>query len=324
MIDYYATLGIPKNATSEDIKKAWRRAAQMFHPDATHNATTGPLFLKVKEAYEILSDPAKRAAYDRKLDAERRREKNTPDVYDIKDIPWIREDSLILTYVKDDGRRMILNTPALHMYLHTIPRPIRLSVLNRLSELVTSGYIYGVMVSDDMFVVVAQRSWVDAGKIHSLNIPWNEGFWEHDYQEKTRRRHVWTTTDVDPRVKYDASKETAQASTEKGSPPPPTDERFRRETIRTTPTVSRPTKTLSSSAEDFINNFDLVFGMLLALVVIKTFFPLLPSTWIESQPKLLLAAIVVSVGCMLCVHVIMSLALRFFRGLGRLLHSEKG
>ena len=335
MIDHYATLGISTNATGEEIRKAWRRAAQRFHPDATHNPTTSALFLKAKEAYEILSDPARRAAYDKTLEAERRKQRmGTPEAYTIKDLPWIREDSLILTYVKDDGQRMILNTPALHLYLNTIPRPIRLSVLNRLSELVDSRYIYGVMVSDDMFVVMAQRSWVEAGKIHSLHTPWNEGFWEPDYQEKTRRRHVWTTTNVDPRVKYDESKETSRTSTEKRStqtasgrtstPPPPPDERFRGETVRTTPTVSRPTKTLSSSAEDFVNNFDIVFGMLLAIFAIKAIFPLLPLTWIESQPKLLLMALFISLGCVFCVHVVMSLVIRFFRGLGRLLHSGKG
>ena len=55
MTDYYATLGVSPNATGEEIRKAWRRAAQRFHPDATHNATTGPLFLKVKKVYKIPS-----------------------------------------------------------------------------------------------------------------------------------------------------------------------------------------------------------------------------------------------------------------------------
>ena len=55
MIDHDATLGVSPNATGEEIRKAWRRAAQRFHPDATHNATTGPPFLKAKEAYKIPS-----------------------------------------------------------------------------------------------------------------------------------------------------------------------------------------------------------------------------------------------------------------------------
>ena len=250
MTDYYATLGIAKSATGEDIKKAWRRAAQRFHPDATHDSTTASLFMKVKEAYETLSDPDKRVVYDRKLEAERRtREKATPEAYSIKDLPWIREDSLILTYVKDDGRRLVLNTNALHEYLIELPLPIRLSVSNRLGELIAAGTVYGVAVSDDMFVVVVERTWFDAGKVHSLRIPWNEGFWEPDYSEKKPKQHVWTNTHVDPRVSFykDEPKKTASAGKgtgRTGTPPPPVNERFRQETIRRTPPVSRPTKTL--------------------------------------------------------------------------------
>ena len=55
MIDHDATLGISTNATGEEIRKAWRRAAQRFHPDATHNPMTSALFLKVNEAYKIPS-----------------------------------------------------------------------------------------------------------------------------------------------------------------------------------------------------------------------------------------------------------------------------
>ena len=55
MIDHDATLGVSPNATGEEIRKAWRRAAQRFHPDATHNPTTSALFLKAKDAYKIPS-----------------------------------------------------------------------------------------------------------------------------------------------------------------------------------------------------------------------------------------------------------------------------
>ena len=335
MIDHYATLGVSTIATGEEIRKAWRRAAQRFHPDATHNPTTSALFLKAKEAYEILSDPTRRAAYDKTLEAERRKQRmGTPEAYTIKDLPWIREDSLILTYVKDDGQRMILNTPALHLYLNTIPRPIRLSVLNRLSELVDSRYIYGVMVSDDMFVVMAQRSWVEAGKIHSLHTPWNEGFWEPNYQEKTRRRHVWTTTNVDPRVKYDESNETSRTSTEKRStqtasgrtstPPPPPDEQFRRETVRTTPPASRPTQTHSSPQEDLRGYPILFLGLFFSYFLEKHLIPLTPSHWSESLFKSLVMILSIMMASMLLAHVTITLMLGFFRGFGRLLHSEKG
>ena len=295
MTDYYATLGIAKNATGEEIKKAWRRAAQMYHPDATHDSTTARLFLTVKEAYETLSDPAKRAVYDRKLEAERRnREKATPEAYSIQDIPWIREDSLILTYVKDDGRRLVLNTNALHEYLSDLPLPIRLSVANRLGELLAADYIYRIVVSETMFVMVVKQTWFDAGKVHSLRIPWNEGFWEPDYSEKKPKRHVWTNTHVDPRIPFSQEEPQQTASDEQrrgrtGTPPPPVDEKFRQETIRTTPTVSRPTKTLD---EHQLNTIFVVSTILSVLVwrkvthVLSHHFPHLPK--IMSVPGLLI------------------------------------
>jgi molecular chaperone DnaJ len=63
--DYYEVLGVPREASSEDIKKAFRKLAFQFHPD--HNREDGATdkFKEINEAYEILSDADKRAAYDR-------------------------------------------------------------------------------------------------------------------------------------------------------------------------------------------------------------------------------------------------------------------
>lgn len=60
-MDYYNTLGITKDATPEDIKKAYRSLASKHHPDKGGDTAT---FQKVQEAYATLSDPEKRAAYD--------------------------------------------------------------------------------------------------------------------------------------------------------------------------------------------------------------------------------------------------------------------
>jgi molecular chaperone DnaJ len=62
--DYYEVLGVGKDATGEDIKKAFRKLAMQYHPDRNHEAGASDKFKEVNEAYEVLSDTDKRAAYD--------------------------------------------------------------------------------------------------------------------------------------------------------------------------------------------------------------------------------------------------------------------
>ena len=65
--DYYETLGVPKNASEEDIKKAYRKLAMKHHPDRNQGddaKKSEEKFKEAKEAYEMLSDAPKRAAYD--------------------------------------------------------------------------------------------------------------------------------------------------------------------------------------------------------------------------------------------------------------------
>ena len=64
--DYYADLGLERNATPEDIRRAFRRLARDSHPDVNPgDAGADAKFRRIAEAYEVLSDPARKASYDR-------------------------------------------------------------------------------------------------------------------------------------------------------------------------------------------------------------------------------------------------------------------
>ncbi|XP_078041929.1 tetratricopeptide repeat protein 2 [Augochlora pura] len=91
--DYYKILGIDKNASTDDIKKAYRKRVLVHHPDRHMNATEGErkeqekMFKEVGEAYGILSDPKKRSRYDNEHDI------NDYDTYDKDNSTAFRQNS---------------------------------------------------------------------------------------------------------------------------------------------------------------------------------------------------------------------------------------
>ena len=63
--DYYETLGVPRDATKDQIKKAFRKLAQQHHPDVSKSDDAGIRFKEINEAYQVLADDEKRTVYDR-------------------------------------------------------------------------------------------------------------------------------------------------------------------------------------------------------------------------------------------------------------------
>jgi curved DNA-binding protein len=62
--DYYETLGVDRNASEEDIRRAYRQLARRYHPDVSKEEGAEQRFKEISEAYEVLRDPEKRARYD--------------------------------------------------------------------------------------------------------------------------------------------------------------------------------------------------------------------------------------------------------------------
>lgn len=122
--NYYIILGVPLDAAPDQIRSAFRRLALRYHPDRQRETGPGP-FQEVSEAYEVLSDPVRRARYDRRLQGDRdqvaRRERGStfvrpdPEPLTADPVPVATRDHTVRPSLEALLDRVRRNFDALHV-----------------------------------------------------------------------------------------------------------------------------------------------------------------------------------------------------------------
>ncbi len=113
-MDYYEILGIPRDATIEDIRRAYRRSAQRLHPDKNVRPGDTQLFLEATQAYDVLSDPLRRARYDSELEATVAKAPSHAQVH--------------VRFVHGRNSLLVLGEPQMHYMLLEVLPPDRTSI----------------------------------------------------------------------------------------------------------------------------------------------------------------------------------------------------
>jgi len=133
---HYECLGVPETATAEDVKQAFRTQAKVHHPD--HNpgdTTSAERFCEVKEAYEVLSDPQRRAAYDR-----RPREPNLEDMLR----EWARTHAASptpVTHARETASRVVppVSPPTVPNFAASPPVQLRSASTSNVGDAIAMG-----------------------------------------------------------------------------------------------------------------------------------------------------------------------------------------
>lgn len=91
-MEYYNLLNLPFDATEEEIRAAYFKAARKYHPDASNGAVDGKLFISIQKAYEVLSDEKRRKAYDKTV-PEQAKEKSSVNLETIYSRQYVQRST---------------------------------------------------------------------------------------------------------------------------------------------------------------------------------------------------------------------------------------
>ncbi len=178
--DFYEALGLPRDATQEEIQRAYHEAAQRLHPDKNQAPGETEMFLDVQQAYEVLSNPARRAQYDLTLPPQ---EESTSQVlYEVyfsrPNLVWLTEPQMIylLLQVSPRAREDEIPAPPLNVSL-VLDRStsmqgekmdvVKSAAIQLLRGLRDNDILSVVTFSDRAEVVIPSTSFGDRRKMES-------------------------------------------------------------------------------------------------------------------------------------------------------------
>ncbi len=197
MTDYYALLGVARTASGEEIRRAWKKMARRYHPDVSDHPEATREFLLRKTAYDVLSDPKKRARHDREHD-KAETEASRSDRTQEKGSSWTRVDSLIFSWVVvGENGWPFLDRKGLAGYVRNAPPSVNQLVRERCYNLVEKGILTAHADGGNPFRMA--REWVEAGKALSKYYPWVE-FWKKP--EETPKSVFYPPVDSATRARF--------------------------------------------------------------------------------------------------------------------------
>ncbi len=176
--NHYAQLGLPRNATVEEIRRAYHDAARRLHPDVNDDPQAKDHFLKIQEAYDVLSQPMLRAAYDESLPEEQPPPVSLSSRYSRSTLARIQEPQLIyvLLELNADRNEEMLEGPPLNVCLvldrWTSMQGRRLDTLKSSAKTLVNrlrphDYLSIVTFSDRAEVLIPATRGSDYGKVEA-------------------------------------------------------------------------------------------------------------------------------------------------------------